>query len=87
MARFLLSQYATKKNNNPNNRNKKWDKNKKDDNTKSEDMSNNNVSTVGAHVGDATSEKDKTGAPSNLSSISVHVSGVTKTVVKQMQYT
>ena len=87
MARFLLSQYANKKTNNPinNNRGKKGDKNKKDDNAKSEDKGDDNAGTAGAHVGEAASDKDEKGAPSDSSSIGAHVSDVTKTILPQTQ--
>ena len=40
---------------------------------------------MGAHVGEATSDKDKTVAPSNSSSIGANISGVTTTVVSSPQ--
>ena len=85
MVRFLLSQYTTKKNNNPNNCDKKGDKNKKDDNPKSEDKSVENTDITGAHVGETTSNKYKICAPSASSSIGVHITDVTKTVVRPPQ--
>ena len=71
------------KKNNCNNCNKRGDKNKKDDTTKSEDNNNNNVGTTDAQVGEVTSDKDKTCAPSNSSSISVHLSAINETVLIQ----
>ena len=84
MARFLLSQYAIKKNNNlnnnNNNRDKKGDKSKKDNSTKSEDKNDNATGTVCTYVGEAASDKDKTIAPSDSSSIRAHISAVTKNI-------
>ena len=85
-SRFLLSQYTTKKNNNPNNCNKKGDKNKQDDNTQPEDNKNDNITTAGVHVAEATSDKLKTGASIDSSRSSVHVYDITKIVVKPTQY-
>ena len=88
MTRFLLSQYAIKKNKNPNsnNQDKTVDKSKKDDGTKPEDKDDNTAGTTGAHVEETTSVKDKTVAPSNSSSIGAQVSDVTKTVVLLSRY-
>ena len=45
-----------------------------DDNTKSEDKDDNAIDSVGALIGEAASDKDKTVAPSDSSSISAHIS-------------
>ena len=87
MERFLLSQYANKKNMIPNNNspNKKRDKNKQNDDAKSEDKGDNITYTSGAHVGEAASDKDETFASTNTSSIGAQGSDVTKTVVTLTQ--
>ena len=54
-------------------------------NTKSEDKSVDVAGSVGAHVEEATSAKDKTSTSSDSSSIGALVSDVTKTVVKPTQ--
>ena len=50
--------------------------NKQDNNAKSEDIGDDNEGTKGAHVGEAASDQDKTGAFSNRLSIGTHVSDV-----------
>ena len=72
MARYMSSMYYIKSANNPCNKN--GDKNgKKGDKPKSEDKDNNIIGTVGAHVRENATTKDSN-APSNGSSIGVHVS-------------